>query len=95
MKGFKKPLEICDLGKLSRSDSAAVNYRRFERFWAEEVKKKGIKDASIGRVIYRTVRTKVIVSALLYVLMLLVMFVGPVRLFYIDCYSFVVFCMSI
>ncbi|CAB4003134.1 multidrug resistance-associated 5-like [Paramuricea clavata] len=77
MKGFKKPLETCDLGKLSRSDSAAVNYRRFERFWAEEVKKKGIKDASIGRVIYRTVRTKVIVSALLYVLMLLIMFVGP------------------
>lgn len=77
-KGFKNPLEISDLGKLSRDDLAAVNYRRFQRFWAEEVTKKGIKDASIGKVIFRTVRTKFIASAILLALMSFFTFVGPV-----------------
>ena len=80
MKGIKDPLQISDLGKLSRDDLAAVNYRRFQRFWAEEVKKKGIKDASIGKVIFRAVRTKFIASAILMALMILFTFVGPVCL---------------
>ena len=77
-KGFKNVLEISNLGKLSREDLAAVNYRRFQRFWREEVKKKGIKEASIGKVIYRCVRTRFIASAIMLALMLLFTFVGPV-----------------
>jgi hypothetical protein len=78
MKGFKTPLEMCDLGKMQQSHSAAVNYKRFQRFWTEEVEKKGVKKASIAKVIFRTVRTKLIASVFLYTLMLLLTFITPV-----------------
>ena len=77
-KGFKKPLELNDLGKLPKSDSAAVNYRRFNHFWMEEVEKKGLENASMGKALLRTLRTRVIVGALLFQLALLASFVGPV-----------------
>ena len=54
--------------------------RRFQRFWVEEVKRKGTKNASVGKVIFRTVRTKTIVFSVLLVLSLLLEFVGPVRI---------------
>ena len=77
-KGFKKPLELSDLGKLSEKDSAAVNYRRLHKFWTEEVKLKGIEKASIGRTLFRTARTRVIVGSLLLLCTLLASFIGPV-----------------
>ena len=77
-KGFKKPLEFSDLGKLPRSDSASVNYRRLQKFWTEEVKLKGMEEASIGKTLFRTVRTRVILASLLFLFALLASFVGPV-----------------
>ena len=77
-KGFEKPLELSDLGKLSRKDSAAVNYRRLHKFWTEEVKLKGMEEASIGRTLFRTARTRVIFGSLLFLCALLASFVGPV-----------------
>ena len=77
-KGFKKPLELADLGKLPRSDSAFFNYRRLEKFWTEEVNEKGLENASIGKTLFRIARTRVIAGALLFLLSLLASFVGPV-----------------
>ena len=90
-RGFKNPLEMCDLGKVPRSHSTAVNHKRFQRFWAEEVKRKGIKDASIGNVIFRCVRTKVIASTVLYTLTLFLTFVGPVSILNLFCIDYSVF----
>ena len=87
-KGFKKPLELSDLGKLPRGDSAAVNYRRLERFWTEEVNSKGIENASIGKTLFRTVRTRVILSSLMFLLSLFASFVGPVSLAIFDYLTF-------
>lgn len=77
-KGFKKPLQLHDLGKLPRSDSAAFNYRRLQKFWTEEVDSKGLKNASIGKTLFRTGRTRCIAGATLFLLSLLVSFIGPV-----------------
>ncbi len=77
-KGFKKPLELSDLGKLPRSDSAALNYRRLQKFWTEEVNLKGLENASIGKALFRTARTRVVAGAMLFLFSLLACFVGPV-----------------
>ena len=79
-KGFKKPLEMSDLGKISKCDSAAVNYKRINRFWMEEIEKKGIEDASIAKALFRTIRTRFIVGTLLFQMAFLASFVGPVSL---------------
>ncbi|XP_028400740.1 multidrug resistance-associated protein 5-like [Dendronephthya gigantea] len=76
-KGFKKPLEISDLGKLPRSDSAAHNYKRLRKFWTEEINNKGLKNASIGKTIFRTGRTRFFAGAILFLLSLLASFIGP------------------
>jgi hypothetical protein len=78
-KGFKKPLELDDLGNLPRSDSAAFNYRRLQKFWTEEVNKKGLENASIGKTLFRTAKTRSITGAMLFLLALITSFVGPVR----------------
>ena len=77
-KGFKKPLELSDLGKLPRSDRAAFNYKRLQKFWTEEVNEKGLENASIGNALFRAARTRVIAGAVLFLLALLISFVGPV-----------------
>ena len=79
-KGFKKPLEMSDLGKISKCDSAAVNYKRINQFWMEEIEVKGIQDASMAKAFFRTVRTRFIVGALLFQVAFLASFVGPVSL---------------
>lgn len=79
-KGFSKPLELSDLGKLPQSDSAAVNYRRLRKFWEEEVEKKGLENASIGKALFKAARTRAITGAMLFLLALLASFVGPVCL---------------
>ena len=77
-KGFKKPLELSDLGKLPRSDTAAFNYKRLQKFWTEEVNEKGLENASIGKALFRAARTRAITGAILFLLALLTSFVGPV-----------------
>ena len=77
-KGYKKPLELSDLGKLAKSDSAALNYERLHKFWSQEVKEKGLENASIGKVILRSARTRVIAGAMMFLISLLFSFVGPV-----------------
>ena len=77
-KGFKKPLELSDLGKLPRSDRAAFNYKRLQKFWTEEVNEKGLENASIGKTLFRAARTRAIAGAVLFLLALLISFVGPV-----------------
>ncbi|CAB3994524.1 multidrug resistance-associated 5 isoform X1 [Paramuricea clavata] len=76
-KGFKKPLELDDLGKLPRNDSASFNYRRLQKLWTEEVNKKGLENASIGKTLFRTAKTRSIAGAMLFLLALITSFVGP------------------
>ena len=83
-KGFKKPLELSDLGKLPRSETAAFNYQRIQKLWTEEVNKEGLENASIGKTLLRALRARVIAGAMLFLLALLISFVGPVCKTYIH-----------
>ena len=86
MKGFKKPLQIEDLDKLSPYDTMEYNGERIKRLWATEVDNVGLKHASLGKVIWRAVQTRVISSFITFGLSQLFTFLGPVSYFR-DCFS--------
>jgi len=51
---------------------------RLELLWQEEVSRKGPKRASFGSVVWRFVRTRIIVSSIVYSLSLALGFIGLV-----------------
>ncbi|CAH3042269.1 unnamed protein product [Pocillopora meandrina] len=51
-KGFKGSLELEDFDKISPYESAEVNFKRGIRLWNEEVKERGLDNASIVRAIF-------------------------------------------
>ncbi|XP_066299993.1 ATP-binding cassette sub-family C member 5-like [Branchiostoma lanceolatum] len=61
-KAFKSDLTFSDLGSGSPYDSIEVNANRLHRIWTEEVDRKGVKDASMLRVFWRFLRTRLIVA---------------------------------
>ena len=65
-KGLKKPLELNDLGKLPRSETATFNYKRIQKFWTEEVNKEDLENASIRKTLLRALRTRVIAGAMFF-----------------------------
>ena len=82
--GFKKSLQIADLDKLSPYESADYNFQRINRLWHEEVKQKGHKDASLARVVFRSIRTRAIVGVVFFLLCQVVTFLSPVRILYLT-----------
>lgn len=54
---------------------------RLYRLWEEEVAKVGLEKASLGRVILRFQRTRLILSVFIGVLAMVAAFLGPVILF--------------
>ncbi|XP_041482654.1 multidrug resistance-associated protein 5-like isoform X2 [Lytechinus variegatus] len=64
MKAYKRTLEYSDLWTMSDYDRGDYNGDRFEQLWAEEVALKGSEEeASMGKVAFRFVRTRQIISA--------------------------------
>ena len=59
---FKKPPKSEDLWEISEYDETKRNYKRLVRIWKQEVKEKGFKDASIHRVVWKFVRTRMLIS---------------------------------
>ena len=51
---------------------------RIERMWMDEVKRNGIEDASLKRVVWRFTRTRVLINIILYLISLAFGFIGPV-----------------
>ena len=60
---LKKSPTVDKLWKTSQYDEAVRNYKRFVRIWKKEVEQKGAKDASLHRVVWLFVRTRIIVSS--------------------------------
>jgi len=77
-KGFKKTLQMEDFDKLSPYESAEVNFKRAARLWNEEVRKNGLHDASMLRVIWRGIRTRIFFGIMFFILSQLISFFGPV-----------------
>lgn len=77
-KGFKRTLQMEDFDKLSPYESAEVNFKRAARLWNEEVRKNGLHDASMLRVIWRGIRTRIFFGIMFFILSQLISFFGPV-----------------
>ncbi|XP_071507088.1 ATP-binding cassette sub-family C member 5-like [Diadema antillarum] len=67
-KARKRALEYVDLWTMSDYDRGDYNGDRFEKFWQEEVDKKGEEGASLASVAFRFVRTRQIFSIFVLVL---------------------------
>ena len=77
-KGFKKTLQLDDFDKISPYESADVNFKRITRLWNEEVIQKGLENASMHRVLWRAVRTRVSFGIFFLLASQLVSFLVPV-----------------
>uniref|UniRef100_A0A665V6E2 ATP-binding cassette, sub-family C (CFTR/MRP), member 12 n=1 Tax=Echeneis naucrates TaxID=173247 RepID=A0A665V6E2_ECHNA len=73
---FRNKLDI-DSVSLSPLDGAAINVERLQRLWKQEVARVGLEKASLGRVILRFQRTRLIMSILVGVLAMVAVFIGP------------------
>ena len=77
-KGFKKTLQLDDFDKISPYESAEVNFKRITRLWNDEVKQKGLENASMHRVLWRAVRTRISFGIIFLLVSQLVSFLVPV-----------------
>lgn len=76
-KGFKGSLELEDFDKISPYESAEVNFKRGIRLWNEEVKERGLDNASIVRVVGRGVKTRIFFGIFFLISSQLISFLGP------------------
>ncbi|XP_030837858.1 multidrug resistance-associated protein 5 isoform X2 [Strongylocentrotus purpuratus] len=75
-KAYKRTLEYSDLWTMSDYERGDYNGDRFEKLWAEEVALKGSEEeASMGKVAFRFVRTRQIVSATVLVISMMSSFI--------------------
>lgn len=77
-KGFKRSLQLDDFDKISPYESAEVNFERATRLWNDEVKRNGLHDASMHRMLWRAVKTRILFGSFFLILSQLVSFLGPV-----------------
>lgn len=78
-KGFKRSLQLEDFDKISPYESAEVNFKRVTRLWNEEVKQKGLDNASMVRILWRGVKTRILFGIFFLLLSQVISFLGPVR----------------
>ncbi|XP_042864040.1 multidrug resistance-associated protein 5-like isoform X6 [Penaeus japonicus] len=76
-KAYKKGLKEEDVPICSKFDMCDYNTDRFEAMWNEEVKRKGKDGASLQRVVWRFLRTRLIMALTFFMITLIMGFVGP------------------
>ncbi|KAG8201881.1 hypothetical protein JTE90_027360 [Oedothorax gibbosus] len=74
---FRRGLAVSDLYHCSPSDSCHVNGARFSTIWSRETKKNGLQNTSLARTLFQFMRTRYIVSCLMYILCVTFGFIGP------------------
>ncbi|XP_023713114.1 multidrug resistance-associated protein 5 isoform X5 [Cryptotermes secundus] len=75
-KAYRVGLTAEDIPEVSPLDSCDLNAQRLELLWQEEVSHKGPKRASFGSAVWRFIRTRVIVSSIVFLLSLALGFVS-------------------
>ncbi|XP_075908476.1 ATP-binding cassette sub-family C member 5 isoform X2 [Petromyzon marinus] len=77
-KAFKKgELKMDHVWPVSKHEGSAVNARRLERLWQQELKECGREGASLSRVMWRFCRTRLVISILCLMITMLAGFCGP------------------
>ena len=61
-------------------DACAENCDRLERHWADELARRGAKEASLSRAVLRAFRTRIVISTAAIVVAVVLQFIGRVSL---------------
>uniref|UniRef100_G1LI01 ATP-binding cassette sub-family C member 12 n=1 Tax=Ailuropoda melanoleuca TaxID=9646 RepID=G1LI01_AILME len=80
VKGYKRTLTVDTLPPLSPYDSSDTNAKRFRILWDEEVERVGPEKASLGRVVWKFQRTRVLMDIVANILCIIMAAIGPVIL---------------
>ncbi|RZF41687.1 hypothetical protein LSTR_LSTR011622 [Laodelphax striatellus] len=75
-RAYRKGLDLDDIPEGSPYDSCDYNCQRLESYWSAEVTKHGPKDASLGRVVWKFIRTRVIFASVIFCFNLLTGFIS-------------------
>ncbi|XP_074067508.1 ATP-binding cassette sub-family C member 12 isoform X3 [Macrotis lagotis] len=77
VKGYKHILTVNTLPPLSSHDTSDTNAKRFRFLWEEEVARVGAEKASVGRVVWRFQRTRVLMDIIANFLCIIMAAIGP------------------
>nr|XP_045368943.1 ATP-binding cassette sub-family C member 12 isoform X1 [Camelus bactrianus] len=77
VRGYKHTLTVDSLPPLSPYDSSDVNTKRLQILWDEEVEKVGPEKASLGRVVWKFQRTRVLMDIVANILCIIMAAIGP------------------
>uniref|UniRef100_A0A8C2MDT6 ATP-binding cassette sub-family C member 12 n=1 Tax=Cricetulus griseus TaxID=10029 RepID=A0A8C2MDT6_CRIGR len=77
IQSYKHTLTVDTLPPLSPYDSSDINSRRFQILWDEEIKRVGPERASLGRVVWKFQRTRVLMDVVANVLCIIMAALGP------------------
>uniref|UniRef100_H0WU32 ATP-binding cassette sub-family C member 12 n=1 Tax=Otolemur garnettii TaxID=30611 RepID=H0WU32_OTOGA len=77
VKGYKGELTVDTLPPLSPYDSSDTNAKRFRVLWDEEIGRVGPEKASLGRVVWKFQRTRVLMDILANILCIIMAAIGP------------------
>ncbi|KAM6222794.1 ATP-binding cassette sub-family C member 12-like [Rhynchocyon petersi] len=77
IQGYKRKLTVDTLPPLSLYDSSNTNAKRFQILWDEDVNKVGTEKASLGQVIWKFHRTRVLMEIVANVLCIIMAAIGP------------------
>ncbi|XP_058530683.1 ATP-binding cassette sub-family C member 12 isoform X6 [Ochotona princeps] len=77
IKGYKHALTVDTLPPLSPYDSSDINAKRLRILWDEEVERVGPEKASLGRVVWKFQRTRVLMDVVANILCIIMAAIGP------------------
>uniref|UniRef100_A0A8C3VSX7 ATP-binding cassette sub-family C member 12 n=1 Tax=Catagonus wagneri TaxID=51154 RepID=A0A8C3VSX7_9CETA len=77
LRGYRHTLSVDTLPPLSPYDSSDTNAKRFRILWDEEVEKMGPEKASLGRVVWKFQRTRVLMDIVANILCIIMAAIGP------------------
>ncbi|KAF3817860.1 hypothetical protein GH733_013147 [Mirounga leonina] len=77
VRGYKRTLTVDTLPPLSPYDSSDTNAKRFRILWDEEVESMGPEKASLGRVVWKFQRTRVLMDIVANILCIIMAAIGP------------------
>ncbi|XP_062967662.1 ATP-binding cassette sub-family C member 12 isoform X3 [Cynocephalus volans] len=78
IRSYKHTLTVDTLPPLSPYDSSDTNAKRFRILWDEEVERVGPEKASLGRVVWKFQRTRVLMDIVANILCIIMAALGPV-----------------
>ncbi|XP_075392495.1 ATP-binding cassette sub-family C member 12 isoform X3 [Tenrec ecaudatus] len=77
IQGYKHTLTVDTLPPLSLYDSSDTNTKRFRVLWDEEVERVGAEKASLGQVVWKFQRTRVLMDIVANILCIIMAAIGP------------------